>query len=674
MTATLILLAALLAGPPINSSDAERSTQEVLDQKRYYFCEADTEYIPGPSDLRWCELAQAEDYRRCPGYREVCNFEFGDLDLDDLGDLEFGAGDGKDGETKRQGRANRGARKQRDPVEIELPNLGGFAKVLMWLLLGIAVVAIAYAIYKNLVRGRLDDDPPAEELPPDPGDSLLAAKLAARKLVETDVQRLLARAEAAAAKGDHDGAIADAYAALLRRLEGDSLITVDPWKTNGEHLAALRNKAALLDEVRTIIREVEQVQFGSAAADGPRYQSVRRQVLAIVMRATLALGLALGLGSQLACDPNQESIKALAGLDNGPSGARAVGELLIRHDIRASHRMAELEQLAQTDGAIVLLKGVALSSDEWKLLLDWVERDGGTLVIATGGSLPDQLGLQYVPGEGRTILVAANTYDWFYSGLNLQAPTSWGLETQTRVAPNTDDLLVRPRVDEYDPQTSTWINYESQVYAVEQRLGDDEGRVVVFASPDLWTNASLAVGDNGALLVNLFRSHDITEVEFVDDFTGSGADNPLESVRDSKLWAVFLQILILLGLLYAAVGIPFARLRDPLQTRRRSFVEHVETLGQRYAQNRAARHVAALYSAWALDRMRERLQPGGATQGLFPLAQAIAARTGRSEGHVMQLLVQANDLREPSSGRGTPADLQLMRELSTLLAETGSAR
>jgi len=678
VSASLILSAALLAGSPISSSEADRTTREILEQRRYRFCADESGYLPGIEDKRWCELASEDDFRRCPGFRTVCAYQFdGELDLDDI-ELGEGAGEGAD-EDEREGKANRGARKERDPVEFTLPDLGGFARVLMWLLIGVAVLGLGYAIYKNLVRGK-DEDEPEEELPPDPGDSLLAAKLAARKVVETDVQRLLARAEASAAKGDHEAAIADAYAALLRRLEGDALISVDPWKTNGEHLYELRSKPRptppgrppLHDEVRTIIREVEQVQFGAASANAERYQSVRRQVLAIVGRGVLALALMVGFGAQVGCDPQEDAIKSLAGLDSGPSGSRAIGELLIRNDIHARHRMAELGQLAQTKGAIVLLEGVELTRDEWKLLLDWVEQEGGTLVIATGGPLPDELGLKYVPSDRDDALTSD---DWFNNGLNLRAPKSWAIEVEQPFPATTDTLLSRAKVEDYDPDASTWTYAEREVYAVTQRRGSEQGVVMVFASPDLWTNASLTVADNGALLVNLFRSRDISEVEFVDDFTGSGADNPFESMRDSKLWAVFLQILVLLGLLYAAVGIPFARLRDPLRQRRRSFVEHVQTLGQRYAQNRAARHVAALYSNWALDRLRERLQPGGAAKGLFPLAQAIAARTGREEGHVMQLLVQAHELREDKGAlRGTPADLELMRELSKLLAETGSAR
>lgn len=681
MSATLILIAALLAGePPLRSGQADTVVDDILEQKRYVFCAEDNEFIPWFDDQDWCEVAQSRDYEHCPGYREVCHYEFEgelpDLDFSEGGDV---SGKGGAGEGSGKGKANRGARKERDPVEWKLPDLGGFARVLMWLLIIVAAAAVIYAIYRNLVRGKDDEPPPEEAGPPDPGDSLQAERLAARKVIETDVQRLLARADASAAKGQHESAIADLYAALLRRLEGEGLIVVDAWKTNGEHLAALRERPGLRDEVRQIIREVEQVQFGAAQADAERFASVRRQVLGVVMRAVLCLALALGLGTSLACDPKQESIKALAGLGNDPSGSRAVGELLIHYDIAASHRMGELEQLAQTDGAIVLLPGVELTADEWKLLLAWVDDEGGTLVVATGGGLPDELGIRYVPADdARTLLVPANTYDWYYQGLELVAPVAMTLDVDMRRRSTTEDLLIRPDDESYDAQTSSWNFSGKQIYAVSQRRGDNEGRVIVFANGHLWTNAAIANADNGALLVNLLRSRDIDEVEFVDDFTGSGADNPLESMRDSKLWAVFLQILLLLLLLYAAVGIPFTRLRDPHRHTRRAFVEHVKTLGQRYAQSRAARHVATLYSSWALDRLRERLQPGGGHKGLHPLAQAIASRTGRNEGQVMQLLVQAHELAQASahaaSERGGTAELELMRELSRLLAETGAVR
>jgi hypothetical protein len=168
----------------------------------------------------------------------------------------------------------------------------------------------------------------------------------------------------------------------------------------------------------------------------------------------------------------------------------------------------------------------------------------------------------------------------------------------------------------------------------------------------------------------LLRSAEVEEVEFVNSYTGSGADDPFESVREAKLGALFLQILLFLALLYTMVGLPFARLRDPPQQRRRAFVEHVRTLGQRYAQARAARYVAVHYCGWALDRLRTRLQPGSA-RGLHPLAVAIAARTGRPEGEIMQILVEAQELRESDAfaSRGGPSELELMRRLSDLLTQ-----
>ncbi len=198
----------------------------------------------------------------------------------------------------------------------------------------------------------------------------------------------------------------------------------------------------------------------------------------------------------------------------------------------------------------------------------------------------------------------------------------------------------------------------------------------MFAEPDLFSNAALSVADNGAFLVNLLVNDEIDDLELVTSMTGSGPDNPFESVANSRLGPLFIQLLVFLALLYAAIGIPFARLRDPQRRGRRSFVEHVETLGQRYAKARAARYAAGLYSGWALDRLRERVP--GTSHSLHGLAQAIAARTGRDEAAVMRLLVEAHSLREnPGDGRSQGraiGDLRIISELHDLLSRSGGAR
>jgi hypothetical protein len=671
------LSAALFAAEPLDVPAVGREVGEILAQDRYYFCAEDNEFVPDLGDHRWCELAAADGFRRCPGYAQVCERAVPGLDW--LRGLDEDEDEDEDSEKaeKQPGKANRAAYKEREPLE--LPNLGVFAKVLMWALLIGGALALAYVIAKNLVRGREDDDEIEVEAEAGPGDSLIAARAAAMRVVETDVQRLLARAEQAAAAGDHEAAIHDVYAALLRRLEGEQLIAVDYWKTNGDYIHDLQPRPPLRDEVREIIREVEQVQFGAAAAEPARYQSVRAKVLAIVGRATLAFALLLGGATNLGCRLFEDAVggkrrpdsAALAGLGTGPTGKRAVGELLLAHGIKAKHRTRTIAQLTQTEGAIVLLDSVKLLGEDWDTLLTWVEDDGGTLVIATGQEFPRRVGIDYSPGI--TTTTAIEVFDTYhYAGLDMVAPPGRVLERRATADGYVGELLARPYdSSDRDPYDYDFdVGFDARSYVVHRSLG--RGEIIVFAEPHLLTNVGISVAQNAAFVVGLFRSRDIDEVEFINHY--SGAEDPFKSMANAKLGALFLQILLFLLLLYLAVGLPFARLRDSSRQRRRSFVEHVRTLGQRYAQARAARHVASLYSAWALDRLRERLQPGAA-QGLHPLAQAIAVRTGRDEGQVMQLLIHVHDLREAGpASRGGAADLELMRQLAQLLDEVGGRR
>lgn len=657
------LAAALLAGEPVRADVTARQLDEIFEHERYDFCAANNDYLPSMEDQRWCEFVATHDLSRCPGYAHVCGQPIAGTEIPMSGSAA-GEGEGKDEEA---GEVNRFAREDEEEQEFRLPNLGGFAKVLMWLLLIGLAIGVIVVILRNRVRDRSDDSSTPE--PDAAGESLVAARIEAMRVVETDVQRLLARADAAAKRGDHAAAIADVYAALLRRLEGSRLITLDRWKTNGDYVHALRSRPSLRDEVREVVREVEQVQFGTSPAAPERYADIRAAVLAIIGRTALAFALAVGLGSHTACDAPDDEAAAkdsseLAGLGTDPSRQRAVGELLLANDIEAKHRWRDIEALAQTDGAIVLLEDVELASTDWGRLLAWVEHDGGVLVIATGADFPLEVGIDYTPGPEYTTQLAPEFGASFFQGLNCVAPRGRTIAARPGTM-GTTTLLSRPGfVGLFDATQTT----PDEPYVIQRQLG--EGKIFVFAESHMWTNAGLLVADNGACLVNLLRSADVEEVEFVDFYTGAGADDPLESVRKAKLGALFLQILLFLALLYAMVGLPFARLRDPPEQRRRAFVEHVRTLGQRYAQARAARFVAVHYCSWALDRLRARAQPGSA-RGLHPLAVAIAARTGRTEAEIMQILVEAHELRESGtvSNRGGPSELELMRRLSELLAQ-----
>jgi hypothetical protein len=211
-------------------------------------------------------------------------------------------------------------------------------------------------------------------------------------------------------------------------------------------------------------------------------------------------------------------------------------------------------------------------------------------------------------------------------------------------------------------------------YAASVRMED--GEVIVFADEALFTNASLAAGDNALFLVDLFE--DLKQIQIADESTGDAAQSPLASIKRGKLMPLTLQLGALLILFFIYRGTAFGTLRDPPSRGRRAFVDHVRALGSQYKKAYATRHALALYSAYALERMRELAQPGG-RGGLTHLAESIAQRTGRPIGDVMRLLVEARTARENADARTPSAqagkeDLELLRELAQLVKEIGGTR
>ncbi len=246
--------------------------------------------------------------------------------------------------------------------------------------------------------------------------------------------------------------------------------------------------------------------------------------------------------------------------------------------------------------------------------------------------------------------------------------------------------------DEEEAIEGTVLLRGDSVVAVERTLG--EGRVLVLSDHRLFTNLALIVDDDAAFLLSALTRAAIPpdrEVEIADEWTGAGAQSPFASIDQAHLTPVIVQLLVLLALFCLWKGRPFARLREPSVLARRAFVDHARALGQAYARSRASRHVTGMYAVWALDRLRERVHRHG-RQGLIPLAEAIAARTGRPEGEVIRVLVEASGARDeaapPSSFRpqgaarvpaatgreAAAADLALMNELMSFLTATGQHR
>jgi hypothetical protein len=641
----LALVVALTVLPGVARAGA---AAPILADDAYRFCH-EPNYRLTQSEHRWCPVvAEQDESTDCPALPEACRAE--PVEEEELSWLpRSGSGDGRREPEKPPP----------EPFKLEIPNLGVLGKIAFVVLLAIGAVLVGKALRDHLSRARereRDDDEPAPEQP-------VAAAAPALGPVETDVARLLARARAAAARGDFEAALEDAYAALLRRLDGDGLIAIHPSSTNGDYLRTLRARPDLRPAVAEIFRDVERVQFGAAPATPGLFQAVFERVVPIATRAAGVLALALALGAGLSCGGGAAPPRTEATRDTSPSGTRAVIALLEQEGVDARARRKPLTSLEGEERTLVLLRGVTLDDDEWKSVLEWV-REGHTLIVAGPVFLPEEVGVDVVRarGESGLWLTPAGDYEDSLGALDLASPEDGAVTLKSDAA---SPLLFR----------------DEEVYAARARL--DEGTVLVFGDGRLFTNIALAQADDARFLAELFRLFP-GDVELCDLWTGAGASTPMEAVANAKLTPLVLQLLAALALYVLWKGRSFGVPRDPASASRRAFADHVRALGAAYSRARASQHVAGLYAAWAIERLRDRMH-GGQKRGLVALAEAVARRTGRPEPEVMRVLVEAQGVGEeaappsfrasgPPSGRRapTPSDagdsLALVRELDRYLA------
>ncbi|MDI1446590.1 DUF4350 domain-containing protein [Polyangium sp. 6x1] len=547
----------------------------------------------------------------------------------------------------------------------------GFARVLFFILLGGFVAYIAWMVLKNVVseRDAPEDEPPPEDLPENaPGPR----REGPRGPVETDVARLLTRARASAQRGAFGPAIDDVYAALLRRLDGDGLIEIHASRTNGDYVRTLRrDRPDIATDVRIIVADVESVQFGARAPSAEAFARIHERVVPLVSRALGILAVIVGLSATVSCGrvaALDESDGAFRG-DASPSGTYALGAMLSAYGMEFRHRRDPFDKLPdEDDTTLVLLPDLDISSSDFRRLQDWVEA-GGDLVVAGVADLPAWTGASLdadstLAGD----IFVSSGYRYEFGDIVLAVPAGPSLSLT-----DAEPLLAR----------------SDGVYASFKKLGD--GRVIVLADDKLFTNVALTAGDNAAFLISLFRPLH-REVDLCDAWTSLGADTPFETLSRARLLPVLLQLLLLLGLFFLWQGRAFGALRDPLANRRRAFADHVRALGLAYARAGASRHALGLYSAWAVERLRERV-PREGRHGLSGLAEAVAVRVGKPTGEVMSVLVEATEAQKeaaPASLRAgdaslrgrarskdraqAAADFAVMRALDHFLAQTSRER
>ncbi len=205
-------------------------------------------------------------------------------------------------------------------------------------------------------------------------------------------------------------------------------------------------------------------------------------------------------------------------------------------------------------------------------------------------------------------------------------------------------------------------------YAVARWVGD--GDVVLFATPELFQNAWLAVPGNAAILIDTLGVDG--PVLWVDAFSGAEGVTPWRSVNEAGLAPWLIQLGVL-GLGFALWrGAAFGKRRAPPRPDGRPFAAHVRALGEQYEKSGDARFALGQYGAWAFERLRRAVRPEPCDT-LEALAAAVAARTGEPAAAVLALFLATEQPRsEGASPLPQREALGHLRALSLLVSRLTS--
>ena len=628
------------AGPLTEPAQAVR---EIFASRHFEFCH-EPKYPLTPAEKAWCDLGAGENTQACPKLREACKNEAQATQIE-----------------------------LREPISFRLPELGLPLRLLLWILLGLGVIMLVFALARHFLDHKAKDDVVKTQAPGSAEEDRAAALA---RQVETDVQRLLERARAEAAAGDFRAAIGSAYAALLRRLEGAGVVHVEPDQTNGDYVRKVKHdRPTIARPLSEVVDAVESAQFGDQIVTREGFDGVWTRVTGLLAER---IGVVLVLAGLLlgACGQPRED------WDHSPSGRAGVMAYLGKRGFKVHERLLSVAKInerkpgegkssdsksgdSNSDDSqpeqLILLPGAHLGDEEWKAVKAWIASGDHSLIVAGGRrALPDWIGTRIVekPATSSEPVVLGDAEAKRWGALRVRVPEANTLESK----PGAMALLTRKQAP-----------YAAERWLVRQDAEDDEGdasnRVLVLADDFLFRNASLLVADNAVLLDHLLRDGGTT-VEVAGDLTGLVASNPVESVRRGRLGPALLQLAAFLLVFFVCKGARFGRPTRSQNMSRRAFAEHVRALGLHYARARGERLALGFMGAYASERLRERCGLR-VDRSLSGLAEAVATRTGRPVGEVMRTLLEARD-----AGKGVPAekdarDLETVGELCKLLEATG---
>lgn len=622
---------------PSGSLEAPQHVESARKDAKYTFCSSPKVPLT-PSQRGLCPLAA--DVDGCEGFVAACK---GDASA--AAELE---------------RLRRRSQPGKSTTQQLVGVLGFLAQGLVWLLVGLVIVAIAFPLVRALLRARRDkavaDAPATRNVA-----LLVGAPPLPRPEAISDAEAALREADEHARRGELARALSLYLAASLAALDRRGAIRLARHRTNGEYVRSCAEESARTP-LREIVREVDRVEFGRAAPTPDVVANVASRATAVVRSgvprivasiATTALTVLLAMAG-LGCGSHRPSG---GGAVSDPSGDELPLDVLRRSGYDASYLSTSLVALpvpGSSETAPVVLVDVArvaLEEESTAHLLRWVEAGGVLVLLGPPELWPTELHATSGPAEDDRVDVI--TEDIYARGARV------GRSHAVRW-----------------PESEAIAFAGKSVYAAQ--LAHGKGMIVGVAGRELATNVGVARPDNAGAFVAIVdiafedrHARDvlrgITEEGRPELRVARGEDgipppsNPFSALVQAGLGKGSWHALAASIVLFLAFGIRHARPRPSAPASRRAFAEHVEATGAFYGRAGALGHALAAYGRFAEMRLRERM-PRGADPVAF-----LAAHANVSPDEVARVWKRATEARAEEPPRGD--ELALIRDLGAMLAK-----
>lgn len=528
--------------------------------------------------------------------------------------------------------------------------LGPIAKVLVWTLVVVLAVVIVVPLVRAFLKRRRDrkveDAEPAKAIeaqaPETPLDDALAI---------SDAELLLRKASEHEARGELDRAVFAYLGAALRALDLRGAIRIARHRTNGEYVRSC-NDAEAKPPLREIVRAVDDVQFGKRAPSSETVAKVKARAVALVRGVPLALLVMVlslgcgGLGGPPApfADPGGDDLLVELLKRQGAKVARPGPLAAI--PLPGSPSKDETDDDASEPPVLVVdFARTPLDEETTDHLVRWVKR-GGTLIAVSS------------PWEWPKAFAAK---DAFATSPEITV-TTWDDEDERTFS----GKLAHPAVFRWDGGFPLARTLDQETHVAMRELG--KGKVVGFASNDLFTNAGLARKGNAAAMIAILETLGSRDFRIARPEDGTAPpNNPFAALARAGLGLGLWHALIATILLFLAVGTRLVRATPTPPPRRRAFVEHVEATGALWARTRLAAHALAAYARWADERIRARMP-----RGAHDVPGFLAQRTGRDREACDEVWRRAQQARTDDAPRGD--EPVALKKLGELLGPESGAR